>query len=42
MKYSAGTLPHELLMASIELYGREVIAARARADSPRDDARERV
>jgi probable LLM family oxidoreductase len=25
MKYSAGTLPHELQMASIELYGREVI-----------------
>jgi probable LLM family oxidoreductase len=24
MKYSAGTLPHELLMTSIELYGREV------------------
>jgi probable LLM family oxidoreductase len=25
MKYSAGTLPHELQMASIELYGRQVI-----------------
>jgi probable LLM family oxidoreductase len=25
MKYSAGTLPHELQMTSIELYGREVI-----------------
>ena len=25
MKYSAGTLPHEQLMTSIELYGREVI-----------------
>jgi probable LLM family oxidoreductase len=25
MKYSAGTLPHELLTHSIELYGREVI-----------------
>ena len=24
MKYSAGTLPHELLMTSIELYGSEV------------------
>ena len=25
MKYSIGTLPHEQLMTSIELYGREVI-----------------
>ena len=25
MKYSAGTLPHETMMRSIELYGREVI-----------------
>jgi alkanesulfonate monooxygenase SsuD/methylene tetrahydromethanopterin reductase-like flavin-dependent oxidoreductase (luciferase family) len=25
MKYSAGTLPHELMLRSIELYGREVI-----------------
>ena len=25
MKYSAGTLPHEAMMRSIELYGREVI-----------------
>jgi probable LLM family oxidoreductase len=25
MKYSAGTLPHDLMMRSIELYGREVI-----------------
>ena len=25
MKYSAGTLPHELMMHSIELYGTEVI-----------------
>jgi len=24
MKYSAGTLPHELMMRSIELYGTEV------------------
>jgi alkanesulfonate monooxygenase SsuD/methylene tetrahydromethanopterin reductase-like flavin-dependent oxidoreductase (luciferase family) len=24
-KYSAGTLPHEAMMRSIELYGREVI-----------------
>ena len=24
MKYSVGTLPHELLMTSIELYGNEV------------------
>ena len=24
LKYSAGTLPHELLMASIELHGRTV------------------
>ena len=24
MKYSNGTLPHELLMRSIELYGTEV------------------
>jgi probable LLM family oxidoreductase len=27
MKYSAGTLPHESMMRSIELYGREVIPA---------------
>ena len=25
MKYSAGQLPHELLLRSIELYGSEVI-----------------
>ena len=25
LKYSAGTLGHELLLRSIELYGREVI-----------------
>ena len=25
LKYSAGTLPHELMMTSIELYGREVM-----------------
>jgi hypothetical protein len=25
LKYSAGTLPHEAMMRSIELYGREVI-----------------
>ena len=25
MKYSAGTLPHELMMHSIELYGTKVI-----------------
>ena len=25
MKYSAGQLPHDLLMRSIELYGTEVI-----------------
>lgn len=27
MKYSAGTLPHEAMMASIERYGSEVIPA---------------
>ncbi len=25
MKYSAGTLPHDLLMRSIELYGTKVM-----------------
>ena len=25
LKYSAGTLPHEAMMRSIDLYGREVI-----------------
>ena len=25
MKYSAGHLPHDLMMASIELYGTQVI-----------------
>jgi hypothetical protein len=25
LKYSAGTLPHEAMMRSIELYGREVM-----------------
>ena len=30
MKYSVGTLPHEQLMTSIELYGSEV-APRVRA-----------
>ena len=25
LKYSAGTLPHELMMRSIELYGTEVV-----------------
>ena len=25
MKYSAGTLPHDKMMRSIELYGRSVI-----------------
>ena len=27
LKYSAGTLPHELLLRSIELYGTEVAPA---------------
>ena len=27
MKYSAGRLPHDLLMKSIELYGTEVVPA---------------
>jgi hypothetical protein len=27
MKYSAGRLPHDLLMQNIELYGKEVIPA---------------
>jgi probable LLM family oxidoreductase len=36
MKYSAGTLPHELMLRSIELYGREVIprVRRLRAEVP--------
>jgi hypothetical protein len=25
LKYSAGTLPHEAMMGTIELYGREVM-----------------
>ena len=27
LKYSAGTLPHELMMQSIELYGSKVVPA---------------
>jgi alkanesulfonate monooxygenase SsuD/methylene tetrahydromethanopterin reductase-like flavin-dependent oxidoreductase (luciferase family) len=36
LKYSNGTLPHELLLRSIELYGREVIprVRRLLADAP--------
>ena len=34
MKYSAGTLPHELMMRSIELYATEV-APRVRAELDR-------
>ena len=34
LKYSNGTLPHELMLRSIELYGREVIP-RVRGCSPR-------
>jgi hypothetical protein len=38
LKYSAGTLPHEAMMRSIELYGREVIPRvrelLAQAESP--------
>jgi alkanesulfonate monooxygenase SsuD/methylene tetrahydromethanopterin reductase-like flavin-dependent oxidoreductase (luciferase family) len=26
LKYSAGTLPHEIMLRSIELYGREVMS----------------
>jgi hypothetical protein len=36
LKYSAGTLPHERMMRSIELYGHEVIprARRLLAEAP--------
>jgi alkanesulfonate monooxygenase SsuD/methylene tetrahydromethanopterin reductase-like flavin-dependent oxidoreductase (luciferase family) len=38
LKYSAGTLPHEAMLRSIELYGREVIPRvrelLAQAESP--------
>jgi alkanesulfonate monooxygenase SsuD/methylene tetrahydromethanopterin reductase-like flavin-dependent oxidoreductase (luciferase family) len=34
MKYSAGHLPHELMMKSIELYGREVAPAVRKELSP--------
>ena len=37
LKYSAGTLPHELMMQSIELYGTEV-APRVREQLRRSDA----
>ena len=36
LKYSAGQLPHPLLMDSIGLYGTEVVAAGARAGGRRD------
>jgi hypothetical protein len=38
MKYSAGTLPHELMMASIERYGAEVapLVREALAAAPAD------
>jgi len=47
MKYSIGSLPHEQLMTSIELYGREVIplvreqleAARSAAPAPAQEGR---
>jgi probable LLM family oxidoreductase len=42
LKYSAGTLPHEKLMNSIALYGREVAPVVRRAIAERDASRDRA